>query len=519
MSVSIIPESAPFSPEQRAWLNGFLAGWLGLQEAAGAPGPAVASPITPPATATVPAAAVEDHPWHDSALSLDERLKLAEGRPLPHKLMAAMAQLDCGACGYVCKTYSEALASGSESSLSLCAPGGSETSRTLKRLMKERPATNGAPAAEPNGVAAKPVGTRQNPYTAAVLRSDRLNRPGSEKAVHHVEIDLNRSGLSYKVGDALGVYPTNCGELVDALLAELGATSDEPAVREALTSERCLAEIPDGLLALLADSAADAGEAEQLRALINGDGPEPGLDVLDLLRRFPSARPAPAEFVGTLARLKPRLYSISSSPKKHARQVHLTVGRVCTTIGGRARKGVASTMLADRVQAGSPLRVFVQPSHGFTIPEDPSAPLIMIGPGTGIAPFRAFLHERDCLGASGKSWLFFGDQRSAFDFLYEDELSDLAARGVLTRLDLAFSRDGAEKVYVQHKILEHGAAVYDWLEQGAFVFVCGDARRMAPDVDRALRAVIRDHGAMDDDSAAAYLSRLSASGRYCRDVY
>jgi sulfite reductase (NADPH) flavoprotein alpha-component len=505
MTLSIIPESAPFDAEQRAWLNGFLAGWLGLQEAAGGAG----LPASPPALA------VEDQPWHDPALPIDERLKRAEGRPLPSQLMAAMAQLDCGSCGYVCKTYSEALASGAETSLSLCAPGGAETSRALKRLLKEPPAALPTPAKSAPLAAA---GSRDDPYTATVLRSVRLNKPGSEKAVHHVEIDLSGGGPAYRVGDALGVYPTNCDELVDAVVAELGGDRVETAVRDALLSERCLAEITDDCLTLLAE-AASPSEADRIRALRAGDGPAAGTDVLDLLRRFPTARPCPAAFVATLGRLRPRLYSISSAPRKHAGQVHLTVGRVATTVGGRARKGVASTLLADRVRLGSPLRVFVRPSHGFTLPGDPAKPIIMIGPGTGIAPFRAFLHERDALGATGKNWLFFGDQRSDFDFLYEDELSELAARGVLTRLDLAFSRDGDRKRYVQHRILEHGADVHAWLEEGASVFVCGDARRMAPDVDRALREVIRVHRATDEEGAAAYLANLKASGRYCRDVY
>ncbi len=502
MSVSIVPDSAPFSTEQRAWLNGFLAGWLGLQESAGAP----ALPHAPLAPV------VEDHPWHDPSLSIDERLGLAEGRPLPQRLMAAMAQLDCGSCGYDCRAYSEAIATGAESSLSLCSPGGAATSKALKRLMREGPAA--AAAREP--APAAPTGSRSNPIEATVVRSLRLNKPGSEKAVHHVEIDLNGSGLSYTVGDALGVYPTNCGDLVDAVIAELG----DPAVREALVNDRCLVDINDRLLALLAGSATVAGEAAQLRALIEGDGPGPGTDLLDLLQMFPSARPSPTEVAAALAPLRPRLYSIASSPRKHAGQVHLTVGRVGQAIGGRERKGVASTLLADRVRPGSRLRVFVQrPPHRFTIPDDPRAPAIMIGPGTGIAPFRAFLHERDAVGASGKNWLFFGDQRSAFDFLYEPELTELADRGVLTRLDLAFSRDGDRKLYVQHRIVEQGAAIYDWLQEGASVFVCGDARRMAPDVDRALREVVRVHRAVDDDSAAAYLAELSAAGRYCRDVY
>ena len=514
MSLSIIPESAPFTGEQRAWLNGFLAGWLGIQDAAGASVPGVAWPL---ASAPAASPAVDEQPWHDPALPIDERLKLADGRALPQTLMAAMAQLDCGACGYVCRTYSEALAAGTETSLSLCSPGGSETAKALKSLLRDRPGAS-LPAAK-GAAAAPPSYSRQNPGTATLLRSVRLNRSGSEKAVYHVEIDLGDGGVSYKVGDALGLYPTNCEELVDCILAEFGPSGLDPSVREAFTRDLCLVETTDACLELLADSATDPCEAAEIRGWIDGDGPEPGADLLDLLRRFPSARPAPSALAAALAPLRPRLYSISSSPKKHAGKVHLTVGRVCSTIGGRARKGVASTFLSDRAAPGSPLRVFLQPSQGFTIPEDPSAPVIMIGPGTGIAPFRAFLHEREALGATGKNWLFFGDQRSAFDFLYQDELSDLATRGVLTRLDVAFSRDGDRKVYVQHKILEQSAAIYEWIREGASLFICGDARRMAGDVERALREVLRLHGGLDEDAAAADLQRLSSDGRFHREVY
>jgi len=514
MLLSLIPESAPFDAPQRAWLNGFLAGWLGLQ---GATDSTIEPPSTPAATAPV-----ADLPWHDPAMPLDERLKLAEGRSLDDRLMAAMAQLDCGACGYVCRTYSEALARGEETSLSLCSPGGSETAKILKRLVKENPPAAATVAEAP------PTSewSRKNPYPAALIRSETLNKDGSDKDVRHVEIDLGADGPTYRVGDSLGIFPTNCDDLVSAVLGTLGATGVEPVAmngaelttRAALVHHRGLAEITDELLTLLADSATDRDESETIRALID-DGPKAGHDVLDLLESFPTARPSPAEFVAALAPLRPRLYSISSSPTKHAGQVHLTVGRVSTVARGRVRKGVASTMLADRVSSGEAIRVFVQPSHGFTIPADPSTPMIMIGPGTGIAPFRAFLHEREAQGATGKTWLFFGDQRSACDFLYEDELNDFAARGVLTRLDTAFSRDQDQKVYVQHRILEHAESVYQWIQEGAHIYVCGDAKRMAADVDQAIREVIRTQGALSPESAGSYLAMLSSSGRYARDVY
>ena len=524
MDISLIPETAPFSSEQRAWLNGFLAGWLGLVPN-GTPPPGAlltAPPAVPPKDDPAP------EPWHDPSLALEERLRLADDQPLPRRLMAAMAQLDCGSCGYVCRSYAEAIAGGSETRLSLCSPGGSETAKALKRLVKlAAPALNGhASAASVNG-AAKPSGTgwsRERPYEARILRTVNLNREGSEKETRHVEIELGAGGPSYCVGDSLGVYPENCGDLVDELLDALGAQGDDEAgggtsLRNALVQRCCLSEVTEVLLQRLADAASDPLDAADLRALLDDDGPITGCDVLDVVRRFPSARPAPGDFVGALSPLRPRLYSISSSPKRHAGQVHLTVRRVSYEHNGRMRKGVASTMLADRVSAGAPLRVFVQQSHGFSLPDDPATPIIMIGPGTGIAPFRAFLHERDVIGAKGKNWLFFGDQRSATDFLYENELTDFFHRGLLTRLDTAFSRDHDAKVYVQHRLLERGAELFAWLEDGACVYVCGDAKRMAADVDRALREVVSRHGGKSQEDAADYLAELVKTQRYKKDVY
>lgn len=545
IAISLLPESAPFTPAQRAWLNGFLAGWLGLQKAAGAGAGPLPLPIPEFSglQAETPAEA-EAEPWHDPALPLDERLRLAEGERQPRRLMAAMAQLDCGACGYVCRTYSEAIASGQETRLTLCSPGGSETAKALKRLVKEAgatatngQATNGQAVnghatnghASGTAVAAAPRvngWSREAPFPARILRTRNLNGSGSDKETRHVELDL-AGGPAYEVGDSLGIYPENCGSLVDELIdavrgsgdAPVTAPGGEPAtLRDALARHCCLSEVTEPLLEVLADGA-ESSDARAIRELIDDDAPIAGHDVLDLLRRFPAARPDPARLVAALSPLRPRLYSISSSPRKHPGQVHLTVRRVAYEHNGRTRKGVASTMLADRVEAGTRVRVFVQKSHGFTLPADPAAPIVMIGPGTGIAPFRAFLHERDALGASGQNWLFFGDQRGACDFLYEDELTDLLRRGVLTHLDTAFSRDQEAKVYVQHRLAERGAELFRWLEAGAHVYVCGDAQRMARDVDRALRTLIRDHGQMSDESAAAYLARLAAAKRYCRDVY
>ncbi len=532
MELSLIPESAPFNAEQRAWLNGFLAGWLGLQGAPTNDAAVSSLPSLAPALPSEPASEAEPEPWHDPALGLNERLSLAEGKPLAPRLMATMAQLDCGTCGYLCRTYAEAIANGSETSLTLCSPGGSETSKALKRLMKEnKPATNGStngrPPAQEMTHQETQAYSRKNPFSAKILRSDCLTGPGSEKEVRHVEIDLTE-GPSYEVGDSLGLFPENCSDLVDELIAVSGMDSQqivplsdlgEVSLREALIRSRDLAEIRDDLLQLLADSTSDQREAQRLAALLEDSSEIEGFDILELLKAFPSARPKTQEFVTALAPLRPRLYSISSSPKRHQGQVHLTVRRVSYEFGDRTRKGVASTMIADRVSAGSEVRVFVQKAHGFSLPDDHRADVVMVGPGTGIAPFRAFLHEREASGAQGRNWLFFGDQRRESDFLYQDELLQMRDRGILTRLDTAFSRDQAEKVYVQHRILEHGAELYKWLKGGAFFYVCGDAKRMAADVDFALRSVLKTHGAMDDESAAAYLRELAASGRYARDVY
>lgn len=354
-----------------------------------------------------------------------------------------------------------------------------------------------------------------------------LNKPGSAKHTTHVELDLNGSGLDYRVGDSLGVYPTNCSELVAQIITEFQASEDEIVaiegvgevpLSEALTTHRCLTEVTDEFLDLL-NSCTTNGHATALAQIREDTERLDRMDVLDVLREFPMARPGLREFVATLSPMAPRLYSISSSPRAVPGQVHLTVGRVETEINGRPRKGVASTMFSDRLGIGDRVRAFVQPSHGFSVPSDPNAPLIMVGPGTGIAPFRAFLQERKAVCAEGMNWLFFGDQRSGTDFLYEEELQGYIDSGLLTRLDLAFSRDGSEKVYVQHRMLANGAALFRWLEDGAYFCVCGDAKRMAGDVDKALKEIVAEHGNMTAEAAAEYVKALSSAGRYLRDVY
>ena len=242
-------------------------------------------------------------------------------------------------------------------------------------------------------------------------------------------------------------------------------------------------------------------------------------DVLDFLLAFRTLKISFSDLVQCLPVLNPRLYSIASSLKKHPDQVHLTVGKVTYEKNERLRKGVASTMLADRVTSGDALDVFIQPSHGFTVPADAKAPMIMVGPGTGIAPFVAFLQEREATGAGGDNWLFFGDQKSATDFLYREQLESYKESGLLQKLDTAFSRDQDHKIYVQDRMRESGAEIFKWLESGGYFYVCGDARRMAKDVDAALHEIIATHGKMSADQAKEYVKKLSKDNRYERDVY
>jgi len=372
---------------------------------------------------------------------------------------------------------------------------------------------------------------RTRPFPARVITNRKLNATGSAKDTRHIEISLEASGLTYEVGDALGVFPTNCPALVNDILKALGCDGEEAvpdapeceiSLRQALLTRRQVTQPSMDFVEALAECSGDA----ELKSLllparkIDLDAFLHGREVVDLLSSFPAVRFEPVEFVRLLRKLQPRLYSISSSPKAHPGEVHLTVAIVRYESHGRQRKGVCSTFLADRVEPNvTPLPVFVQTSHGFRLPAEGDRPIIMIGPGTGIAPFRAFLEERRALGAKGRNWLFFGDQCRAHDFLYRDELEAMHADGTLTRLDTAFSRDQAEKIYVQHRMLEHARELWEWLEEGAHVYVCGDARRMAKDVDAALHEIIQRASGKERAHAAEYVRQLKTERRYQRDVY
>jgi len=303
---------------------------------------------------------------------------------------------------------------------------------------------------------------------------------------------------------------------------ELEDESPTP-LRHALATRFEISEVPKALLDLITEKLG----GKSFMALLNGSTPADGQlstylygrDIIDVLKEFKNVKITPQEFIECLKKLQPRLYSISSSPKAHPGEVHLTIGTVRYEAFGRSKKGVCSTFLADRVCSNTPVHVYIQKNEAFRLPESPDVPVIMIGPGTGIAPFRAFLEERRETGASGKNWLFFGDQKRSYDFLYEQQLNELQEAGILSRLDLAFSRDGDEKVYVQHRMYQQREEIYKWLEEGACVYVCGDANRMAKDVDNMLQTIIKEAGQLDDDGAGAYMQALKKQKRYLRDVY
>ena len=533
--VPILPETAPFAPEQRAWLNGFFAGMLSVD----------AQPGAAPLTGALPLAATKalagdgddgEAPWHDPSMAIDERMKLAEGRPMRRKLFAAMAQQDCGQCGYLCDTYSEALATGAETKQNLCAPGGKETSRMLKKLLEDVPAAKADVAAPTAGVpkpARQPAQlgySRDLPVDATFVSSARITGAASEKDARHVVFDLTKSGLDYVPGDSFGLMPTNDPALVDAILAAMRAPADFPlsdgkTLRNALIEDYSLGSPPDILFELVSYMVG-GDRRKKAKALAKGGDPEGDadqFDVLSVLEKFGPMHPDPEAFLECLEPLQPRLYSISSSPLATPGELHLTVDTVRYALGKRQRLGVASTFLADRLPQGSPVKVYVQKAHGFGLPPDPATPIIMVGPGTGVAPFRSFLWHRHAARAQGaavgKCWLFFGHQREATDFFYRDELETMAASGTLTTLTTAWSRDGEAKVYVQNRMREHGHELWSWFKAGAHFYVCGDAKRMAKDVETALVEIAAEHGLMSPAGAKDFVAELKAAGRYQADVY
>ena len=598
--IPYIPSSAPFTPEQRAWLNGYLAG-LFADANLGEPGATSRSQSAPAKPADpllvlygsqsgsaeglakkfAKEAAAKGFAPRVMELNAAARLDLTQearaviitstwgdGEP-PDNALEFWSHISAEAAPKLANLNYSVLALGDKNYSEFCGAGKKFDER-LETLGAKRihprvdcdldyealakgwmdgvwPAllatstgsesVTSKPAISPNDPSpatdsptASPGYSRTNLFPARLITNRKLTGADSGKDTRHFEISLQGSGLTYEVGDALGVLPQNCPALVDEMIQALGCDGEEAvtepsgketSLRSALLRSYQITKPGSSLLQLIADKAGD----EELKSLLEPSRKADldeflyGREVIDLLLRCPSAKLTPKEFVGLLAKLQPRLYSISSSPKAHPGEVHLTIAAVRYESHSRTRKGVCSTFLADRVEADTPVPVFVQTSHGFRIPADGSKPIIMIGPGTGIAPFRAFLEERRATSATGKNWLFFGDQKAASDFLYREQLEAMLAEGSLTRLDTAFSRDQADKIYVQTRMLEQAAELWRWLEDGAHLYVCGDAKRMAKDVDAALHEIIQNAGGKTADEAKAYVAKLKSDKRYQRDVY
>jgi sulfite reductase (NADPH) flavoprotein alpha-component len=375
-----------------------------------------------------------------------------------------------------------------------------------------------------------PPYTRTNPFPAKVIANRSLCGQGSEKDTRHFELDLKGWGLNYEVGDSMTVWPTNDPELADEIIKTIGAKGADPVkgpngdktLREVLFRDCRITQTTPKLLKAISERAVNG--APLLTELLKPERKEDldkylwGMEVIDFLIEHPSIKWKPQDFVDTLAKLMPRLYSISSSLKAHPDQVHFTIDVVHYESRGRKRKGVCSTFLAERAEE-APVPVFPNTSR-FRLPEDGNTPIIMVGPGTGIAPFRAFLQDRQAAGAKGKNWLFFGSQHAHCNYFYKDELEKMQRDGFLTRLDCAWSRDSTEKAYVQHKMLNCAEEIWKWMDgEGAQFFVCGDARRMAKDVDAALRKIIEEQGGKTTEQTNEHVEKLKADKRYKRDVY
>jgi sulfite reductase (NADPH) flavoprotein alpha-component len=370
--------------------------------------------------------------------------------------------------------------------------------------------------------------SKKNPFPSAVSANYNLNGPGA-KQTNHVELSLEGSGLSYEVGDALGVYPENPGCVVDEIIAALPfkagdvptSTGEEVNLREALIHHYDIGTINKSIIGKWQKRSG----SPFLRSLVEADDKAAyedfcwGRDLIDLVIDHPADFSDGEDFVSVLKKLQPRLYSIASSPAAHPGEVHLCVGIVRYDSHGRSRGGICSTFLADRITEETKPGVFVHHNNAFRLPADGNVPVIMVGPGTGIAPFRAFLEERKANSAKGRNWLFFGNPHQATDFLYKDELEAFHKDGTLSRMDLAWSRDQKEKIYVQDLMLKAGAEFWKWLQDGAAFYVCGDASRMAKDVDAALHRIAREHGKFSEEEANAYVAQLKKDKRYLRDVY
>ena len=589
VQLTYIPENAPFSPAQRAWLNGFLAGLFSQQPAESQAPPKIRVNVyfgtetgNSEAVAKRTAKFLQSRGFESQAINLSKissgalageayalivTSTFGDGDP-PDSAKAFYTELHAQDHARLSELRYSVLALGDRNYERFCQCGKDIDAR-LETLGGQRIYQrvdcdmdyDAAVEAWRNGVAtvleaASPVHAakveagalpptepvlavsekapteivydRKRPFPAEVSISRLLTAPASAKETRHFEISLEGSRLSYTAGDALGIVPCNCPELVEQILKALNCDGEEAVpspdgtevpLHKALLEFYEITRVPTGLLRHVAERSADPGlrqrlepaAANQLKSFVSQR------EIVDLLVEHPSAKISATEFVSHLKKLAPRLYSIASSPAAHGDSVHLTISIVRYETNGRKRKGVCSTFLADR--AHQKVGTFVHRSPHFRLPEDHTKPVIMVGPGTGIAPFRGFLYEREAVGATGRNWLFFGDQRESTDFLYQEELFRFKKNGILTRFHTAFSRDQPEKIYVQQRMLENAAALWAWLEEGAHFYVCGDAQRMAKDVDTALHTIVEQAGQKSKEEADAYVKRLKAEHRYQRDVY
>ena len=375
-----------------------------------------------------------------------------------------------------------------------------------------------------------PTYTRENPFLAPLVDKRPLTRDVSSKQTMHLAFSIAESSLNYEAGDACGVVPENDGQLVDEIIAALNFSPEAPvqlpkagtaSLADALTHHLQITRLNRKMI----EAYATIGNCQPLfdllvpdrQALLEKYTYDRGL--IDLIRDYPGALHNPADLVAMLPKLAPRLYSISSSPFAHAGEVHTTIAVVRYRSHNRERGGVCSTLLADRTSAGDRRPIYIHPNKRFRLPAASDTPIVMIGPGTGIAPFRGFLHQRRALAATGKNWLFFGERSASSDFLYREELESMLADGHLTRLDTAFSRDQERKIYVQDRMVEQGAQLWNWMQDGASIYVCGDASRMAKDVDAALHRIVEQQGGLDQEAAQEYMQAMKDDHRYHRDVY
>ncbi|MGB3482555.1 MAG: sulfite reductase flavoprotein subunit alpha [Mycobacterium sp.] len=579
MKIGYIPEDAPFNEDQRAWISGFLAGLHSRMAVSMTPPPAVAGDSEAPrpplrilygtqtgnaeGVAGDAAAAARAQGFDVTVAGLDE-IELDEFAGCKHVLIitstygegempdnaelfwealsastaprlegVSFAVLALGDTGYdgFCQAGklidlrleqlgASRLVARADCDIDYEALAAEWVQSAVGSLVSLTGAS-GTPSTPPPSIAARSGWTRKNPFVSDVAVNRLLSGPGSDKEIRHYEFALADSGITYEAGDALAVIPENDPVLVEAIADHFRVSVDTLVDSEPLgelLTHRYEISVPSKDLLGAVESRAD--NAEFSHALRGGvketlDRWLYGKDVLDILR-IGGDELALEEFIELLKPLQHRAYSISSSSLAHPDHIHLTVASVRYQSTGRERGGVCSTFLADR---GGTAKIFLQPNKSFRVPADDSAPMIMVGPGTGIAPFRAFLQERERRGAGGDNWLFFGDQHRADDYIYADELTGWSNSGLLNRLDLAFSRDQAQKVYVQTRMREQGADLFSWLEAGGHFYVCGDATRMAKDVDKALHDVVAEHGGLVPEAATEYVNTLKREKRYVRDVY